>query len=178
MRPPDRPKPVSFTRRQLLRLFLALAAWLPGPFLSLLPRSSAAAVRPAALTLFVDTLLPGDGGPPASELGVDGALLKRARREPMVAQLLSMGFAWLDQQAATLGADDFASLDEAARITVVTRAEQEDEGSMPHRFLAMALDIAFEEYYAHRATWVSLGYSGPPQPRGFTGYAHPPGAEG
>jgi hypothetical protein len=78
-----------------------------------------------------------------------------------MAQIVGMGCAWLDQQAAALGAEDFASLQPEQREAIVERAEQAAPRTLPR--------------YAHPDSWPSMGYAGPPQPRGFMDFAGPPG---
>ena len=56
----------------------------------------------------------------------------------------------------------------------VKTAEQSAERSLPRVFFKAVQYYAFEIYYAHPETWVSLGYPGPPQPMGFPNYAEPP----
>ena len=62
----------------------------------------------------------------------------------------------------------------ASRIAIVKIAEQSADRSLPRVFFIAVRHYAFEIYYAHPETWVSLGYTGPPQPVGFPDYASPP----
>jgi hypothetical protein len=143
------------SRRELLRALLGLATYLPTSFLL------AAAGEPttrkfslSALGPFLDTLLPEDESPSATQLGVHR---------------------WLDQQAMALGAGDFASLQPEQREAIAGRAEQSAPRTLPSAFFRGVRAVAFESYYAHPESWPSLGFAGPPQPRGFMDYAGPPG---
>ncbi|RPH92774.1 MAG: gluconate 2-dehydrogenase subunit 3 family protein [Lysobacterales bacterium] len=163
------------TRRELLRALLGLAAYLPASLLLAAPLAPPETpAQPPALGPFLDTLLPDDGTPGATQLGVDQEVARHMREIPHMANLLVTGCLWLDQQADKLGAAEFAALDPGQRETVVRAAEQAAPRSLPRVFLAAVLDLAFRYYYAHPETWPGLGYAGPPQPRGFPDFAEPP----
>lgn len=167
------------TRRELIRALLGFAAWLPAPVL--LAASGAPAEGPAAppaLGPFLDTLLPEDGMPSATGVGVDAEIVRQMQANPRMARAIVTGCLWLDQQADRLGAAEFAALDAAGRESVVRNAEQASRRSLPHVFFSGVRDIAFRHYYAQPETWVGLGYSGPPQPRGFPDFAGPPAGTG
>jgi hypothetical protein len=113
------------SRRELLRALLGLATYLPTSFLL------AAAGEPttrkfslSALGPFLDTLLPEDESPSATQLGVDRAIVERLPGNSQMAGVVAMGCAWLDQQAMALGAGDFASLQPEQREAIAGRAEQ------------------------------------------------------
>ncbi|MDZ7810314.1 MAG: hypothetical protein U5L11_09370 [Arhodomonas sp.] len=48
--------------------------------------------------------------------------------------------------------------------------------TLPRRFFEWSWTEAFTHLYAQPAVWEWLGYSGPPQPRGFPDHHGPPGA--
>jgi hypothetical protein len=132
------------------------------------------AAPPPALGPFLDTLLPEDATPGATQVGVDREVARHMRDNPRMANMIVMGCLWLDQQADKLGAPEFAALDTVRRESVVRSAEQAPARSLPRVFLAGVLDLAYRHYYAQPATWAGLGYAGPPQPRGFMDFAGPP----
>ncbi|MDT8321756.1 MAG: hypothetical protein RQ826_14645, partial [Xanthomonadales bacterium] len=139
MRPFEHPVKFTISRRELLRLLLPMAAWLPAPLMLLAARDSQASAQPAAFGPFLDTLLPGDGAPSATSLGVDRQLLEQAQSDPQLDRLIAAGCAWLDQQAQGLGYADYAGLDQSRRILVVSRAERSRERSLPKVFFAALL---------------------------------------
>jgi hypothetical protein len=164
------------SRRDLLRALLGLATYLPTSFLL------AAAGEPttrtfslSALGPFLDTLLPEDESPSATQLGVDRAIVERMQNNQRMAQVVAMGCAWLDQQATAMEAADFAALNPEQRESIVQRAEQAAQRTLPRAFFTGIRTLAFDHYYAHPESWPPLGYRGPPQPRGFMDYAGPPG---
>lgn len=166
------------TRRDLLRLLLGLATFLPASFLfAAADEASKGAFSLRALGPFLDTLLPEDDSPSATQLGIDREIVERMQGNRRMTQTIVMGCAWLDQQAAGVGAEEFAALESEKREPIVERAEQASPRSLPRAFFTGMRTMAFELYYAHPESWPTLGYIGPPQPKGFMDFAAaPPGA--
>ncbi len=162
-------------RRHFLQTLVLFGGFLPAKVLLALPvEKQRQADSLSALPAFLDTLIPEDISPSASQLNVGPDLIRRARRETGFERLLILGCAWLDEQAQSRGQQKFENLDEAARIAIVETAEQSADRSLPRVFFNAVQQYAFGIYYAHPETWVSLGYGGPPQPVGFPDYAEPP----
>ena len=126
-----------------------------------------------SLPAFLDTLLPADESPSASELGVHRHIIAAARSSRS-RHLLRAGCAWLDREARQRGAADFASIDQSARDAIVARAAAAPRRSLPRIFFDAVRANAFKLYYADARSWVGLGYEGPPQPAGFPDHAAPP----
>ncbi|MEE8495792.1 MAG: hypothetical protein V3S21_04870, partial [Xanthomonadales bacterium] len=71
---------LKLTRRDLLRWLAALAAYLPASVLLAAPTGKPGRkVSIRALGPFLDTLLPEDGTPSATQLGVDKEIVKHIR---------------------------------------------------------------------------------------------------
>lgn len=175
MRPPIFQERLHLGRREFLRILAALSAFLPAPWLlASVPGKSEKA--PPALGPYLDTLLPEDESPSATQLGLVKRIMSLADADPRLARVIELGCTWLDRAAVQFGAEDFAGLEEAGRITVVSRAERSAARSLPRVFFTVTLDRAFQEYYTQAAAWESLGYKGPPQPRGFPNQHLAPGA--
>jgi hypothetical protein len=168
----------ALPRRGFLRILLAFSALLPARFpLAAAPLGQAKRrISLAALGPYLDTLIPQDSTPSATQLGVDEALITDAREHRRFARLLALGCAWLDKQAVDLGAEEFSALDEAARELLVARAERSPRKSLAQQFFLHTQARAFFHYYAQTAAWQGLGYAGPPQPVGFPEQAQPPKA--
>ena len=165
----------ALSRRGFLRLLLALSALLPARLLLAAPVDKATRrISVRALGPYLDTLIPEDSTPSATQLGVDKALIDLARKRPQVARLIGLGCAWLDAQASERGAEGFAALDAAGREAVVALAEQSPARSLPRAFFELTQRQAFSHYYAQPAAWNGLGFAGPPQPMGFLDFAEPP----
>ena len=133
--------------------------------------------QPSSETLkaYLDTLIPADETPSASQLGVDQWMLAKGRKDEGYQLALVVGTTWLDEQARERGARDFASLDLSARETVVARAAEADSESVENLFFEITRTDAFLHYYAQPESWRGItGYQGPPQPQGYTDYYLPP----
>ena len=167
----------KYRRRQFLRTLVLLGSFLPAKVLLALPiEKQQQAGSLTALPAFLDTLIPEDISPSASQLNVGPDLINRARQESGFERLLILGCSWLNEQAQKQGHPLFENLDEASRIAIVKVAEQSADRSLPGAFFNAVQHYAFGIYYAHPETWVSLGFNGPPQPVGFPDYARPPRA--
>lgn len=137
-----------------------------------------AAALPATLTAYLDTLIPAEGeAPSASAVGVDSQFAIAASRDSRFAALLESGTRWLDQRARESGGGTFASLAEERRAAIVGMADAADRSTLERQFFDLTRREAFRIYYADARTWPSIGYDGPPQPRGFPAYAQPPRAD-
>jgi len=162
------------SRRQLLGLFMAFGAvarWLPA-------WAGKATIKPslqATLRVWLDTLIPADSTPSATQLGVDRLLLDEVLQNPGYRKLLIKGLAWLDTQAQQQQAANFLALDQAGRDTVVKIAAAADPGSHERLFFELTRHDAFSWYYSQPASWDGIpGFHGPPQPLGYPDYRRPP----
>lgn len=128
-----------------------------------------------ALGPFVDALLPGDGlSPSATDLGIDARILRLTVSRPDFERLLVLGCGWLDSQARSSGAEDFAALAPADREALVARSETAPEETPPRRMFDAVHRLALIAYYGDSRSWPALGFSGPPQPVGFPDHDQPP----
>jgi hypothetical protein len=128
------------------------------------------------LGAWLDTLIPADATPAATQLGVDRQLREKAQQDPEYAQMLKFGQHWLDAQARKRGAANFPALDEAGREAVTARAESLGDDKAEHIFFLKTRQDAFAYYYVQPESWAGLAYRGPPQPLGFMDYDQPPAA--
>lgn len=167
---------IRFTRRDLIRHLAALSAWVPASVLLAAPTGTSEADQALrALGSFLDTLLPADTTPGATQLEVDKAIITQARANKRLQRLLTLGCAWLDTQAKERGAEDFAALAQPDRDAIVSAAEMSPAQSLPRAFFEQTRSLAFFHYYARPETWPGMAYAGPPQPRGFLDFTQPPG---
>jgi hypothetical protein len=164
-------------RRLLLQSLAAALAQLPR-FTAAVPMQSGDSLASGHDTLraLLDTLIPADETPAASAVGVDQALLEKARRGAGYRRLIEQGAAWLDDSARALGAKSFAAASEEQRIAVVRQAERAPKRTLPRMLFERVRSDALELYYAQPAAWAALGYAGPPQPAGFPEFERPPAA--
>jgi hypothetical protein len=166
---------MALTRRVLLKLFALLGVMsASGALPAEKHEQSSRAVSLRALGPFVDTLIPEDATPSATQLGVDRALIDQARTDSNIAMLLVAGCDWLDKVAREQDMEEFSELDQAAREEVLRTSEQSPMQSLPGVFFNSIRQHAFRHYYAQTESWHGLGFSGPPQYRGFPDHAEPP----
>ncbi len=162
-------------RRRWLQVVSVLLAWLRGNAMAavMVERPALGVPDLPAFAPFLDTLIPADATPSATQLDIDKRLLA-VPRAAAGATLLAEGCAWLDAQARALGKSGFAALTEAQRETIVARAAAAAPGSLPNIFFNRMRSDAMRVYYATPEPWAALGYDGPPQPRGFPDHARAP----
>ena len=167
---------IQFTRRDLIRHLAALSAWLPASVLLAAPTGTSGTDQELrSLGAFLDTLLPADATPGASQLGIDQAIIVQAQVNKSLERLLTLGCAWLDAQAKERGAAEFSGLDQPGRDAIVSTAATSPRQSLPRVFFEQIRGMAFYHYYARPETWPGMAYAGPPQPRGFPDFTQPPG---
>lgn len=126
------------------------------------------------LEAYLDTLIPADETPGATQLGVAEKIMAKAAENSEYRRLIEQGCDWLDGEVRKYGAGRFADLSAAQREQVVTLAAAGKGGIPALIFFHETRDDAFFYYYAHPRSWSALGYAGPPQPKGFMNYAEPP----
>lgn len=163
------------TRRKFLQLaaFMGLFAASSGALAGVLKRAPVPPRTYKSLPAFLDTLIPADESPSASQLGID-RLITRQIAGTRHERILALGCGWLDHQARRRGASDFTNLGQTDRDAIVETASMLARGSQPRRFFEFVRAATFKHYYTDARSWESLGYGGPPQPSGFPDYALPP----
>lgn len=168
----------KLTRRDLIQL---AAIMIPFPTASVLLSSMAEAQEVTlsirALGPYLDTLIPKDSTPGATELGVDKFIFRIMESNDEFGRLVAFGCQWLDRQAQQIKASEFALTDVENRNQIVLKAEQSTPDSLPNLFFQQTRFLAFQHYYAQTESWVGLNYDGPPQPSGFRDFASPPKSE-
>jgi hypothetical protein len=127
-----------------------------------------------SLPAFLDTLLPDDGAPSATQLEVDRQLIRHAGGIANYPRLLQLGCQWLDEKASSRGTASFAQLGPGAQEEIVAAAELAPENSVQKLFFERVKSDSFTFYYSNPASWSAIGFSGPPQPVGFPDFAAPP----
>lgn len=125
------------------------------------------------LTRYIDLFIPADESPGALDLKLDASIIDKARGNSGYAWLMRQGCAWLEQEAHSVFRVAFLGLPEDRQIILIERLSSQKRGSAGSRFFQTLRKDLFREFYARPETWVSLGFSGPPQPQGFTDHALP-----
>lgn len=126
------------------------------------------------LAAYLDTLIPADETPSATQLRITERLVAQAETDSGYQRLITKGCAWLDAQARQQGAAHFAALGEAQRERVINLAASGEAGLLAVMFFDRTRADAFSHYYAHPQSWRALDYAGPPQPQGFMNYTQAP----
>jgi hypothetical protein len=127
-----------------------------------------------ALAPYLDTLIPEDNTPSATQLGVDREVLIGGEKNRQVNALLREGCKYLDELANRRGAGSFAELDENAREDIVKITAEASRVMVPGFFFNYVRDNAFKAYYARPESWRGLGIGSPPQPLGYPDYTQAP----
>lgn len=126
------------------------------------------------LAAYLDTLIPADETPSATQVGVTERLIAETETDSGYQRLITKGCEWLDAQARRQGTAHFAALNESQRERVISLAATGEGGLLAVMFFDRTRASAFSHYYAHPQSWRALDYAGPPQPRGFMNYTQAP----
>jgi hypothetical protein len=131
--------------------------------------------RIRAFTPFLDTLIPADLTPSASQLNVHKHIISGATKSIPLQRVILLGCKWLDEQANNLGFESFEKLSQKLMNEIVARAESSLRRSIPRAFFDTIRNQALGYYYAQAGSWKGLAYARPPQPRGFPDHKLAPG---
>lgn len=157
-------------------LFLSLLWGVPGFAASALGAARDAPPLLETLRAFLDALIPSDDiSPGAVDVGVDRRIVNAASKNLSYLNLITQGAKRLNEMSRDHFGEPFVSLDEKRRIEVVSLAEKASAKTPERRLFNQLRSDAFFHYYADARAWPSLGYDGPPQPRGFPDYDIAPG---
>lgn len=165
-----------FTRRRFLRV--SLGAGLLAPLgvgcTDAIQRLPSKPDQWQTLRAYLDTLIPEDESPSATQVGVTEKIISHMEANAGYRQFITKGCAWLDAQAKQYDAVHFAALSDAQREQVMSWAATGKATVFAQMFFDRTQADTFSFYYAHPRSWRALGYAGPPQPRGFMDYTQPP----
>lgn len=134
-------------------------------------------VKPFYLEVFVaflDTLLPPNKSPAASDLSVHHDIIKLSKNVNNYPELLLLGGNWLYNTSMFQFGKPFEKLSLNQKNIIVSVAERAKQGSIPEVYFNRIKTDAFNFYYANPASWKFLGFDGPLQPDGFINATKPP----
>lgn len=126
-----------------------------------------------SLPHFLDTLIPEDITPSASQLGLHQTLIEHARNIENYTELLELGCDWLDRQAQSMFNHAFRDTTEQEAIAIVAVAEKSSNTTLQNLFFTRIKSDAFIFYYSHPTSWKTLGFNAPPQPLGYPDFTLP-----
>jgi hypothetical protein len=129
--------------------------------------------RLRSLRAFLDTLIPADSTPSASQLGLEELLLRHAEGIENYPRLLELGCVWLDETSLRLYGRHFDGLEPKQMVAVVTLAEGSPADIIARMFFERVRFDLMGLYYAAPASWQGLGISAP-QPAGHLDFERPP----
>jgi hypothetical protein len=123
---------------------------------------------------FLDTLIPEDGSPSATQINLDNVLLDQAMKIQNYEKLIFLGCQWLDLQSNAFYKKTFTDLNTDQKDRVVGVASKSHPDSIPAQFFIRLRRDSFTFYYANPSSWTGLKFSGPPQPYGHFDYQESP----
>ncbi|MDZ7734864.1 MAG: gluconate 2-dehydrogenase subunit 3 family protein [Gammaproteobacteria bacterium] len=164
---------MSFTRRAFIKL-LSLGLLLRYP--SAVFAGPGLQDHEKTLAAFLDTLMPADETPAASELRIDQTLLQKSDGDERYRRLLRNGCLWLERTARRKYQSDFTALTGRQRVRIVELMEQARPRTIARVFFHRVRTDLFEHYYSHPESWKGLDIDRPPQPKGYPDYDQPPAA--
>lgn len=123
---------------------------------------------------FLDTLIPADLTPSASQLNVDEDIVDYLHDNPRYKNIVMFGCVWLNKKANELFSTDFYNLSLEEKTQVVEILEAMKENQTAQFFFNHIKDKSFEFYYSKPQSWVGLGIQHPPQPMGYSDYNQSP----
>jgi len=116
----------------------------------------------------VDLMVPGDGLPSASQLGLHTRVMAIPELKPLIAN----GVGLLDKQAVAQGGANFLALGESGRLSAADAAFASSESA--RRFLLALRFHLMTAYYSQPVVKAAFAYTGPPQPDGFADFQDRP----
>lgn len=140
--------------------------------------SSEKVSQSVTLSAFLDTLIPADSTPSASQLSMDKELISYAQNIHNYPKLITLGCQWLDSQSKLSFDKPFVSLKNIQQEMIVQLAEKSSAQSIPQIFFTRIKNDLFRLYYSDPASWVNLGINSPPQPKGYPNYTQLPYTHG
>jgi hypothetical protein len=126
------------------------------------------------LPTFLDTLIPADESPSATDLQVDKKLLEKIAQDPAYKKLVDYECLWLEQKANSQYQRSFWQLDTQQRDAIVTLLASKRPSSIAYQIFFRVQRDVFAFYYSDQASWHGLTLRQPPQPEGYADYDRPP----
>jgi gluconate 2-dehydrogenase subunit 3-like protein len=128
----------------------------------------------ALIARIVDLFVPRDETPGAVDLGVHQRVFSELEGNRTLAKGYAEALLNLDRDARAKHGADFLALDAKRQENLLQALAGAPRSTLRARFFRRLRHDTMRFYYAHPEVWPSLGFDGPPQPRGFLDYAEPP----
>jgi len=156
-------------RRSVLQVMTTAPVWV-----SMLGQAAIAQTSANDISILVDTFVPRDQSPSASDLDIHLRLLELASGIPNYPELLSQGMGWVNNIATRLHKNPFSELSPKQRDETLKLAVSQPSGTLPQVFVSRARNDTMALYYADHRAWAGLGLDGPIQPGGYPTQDQPP----
>lgn len=131
-------------------------------------------IERALIARIVDLLVPRDETPGAVDLGVHQRVINKLQGDRALAKMYAQALLDLDQDARAKHGGDFLMLDTARQVGLLQALSAASQTTPGGSFFRLLRRDTMRFYYARPEVWPSLGFDGPPQPRGFLDYTDPP----
>ena len=128
----------------------------------------------AMITRIVDLLVPRDETPGALDLGVHRLVISELSDNRTRAKGFAEALLDLDRHALAEHGAEFLELNATLQETLLLTLAAAPRRTPGGRFIRLLRYDTMRHYYARPEVWPSLGFDGPPQPRGFIDYTQPP----
>lgn len=128
----------------------------------------------AMIARIVDLLVPRDETPGALDLGVHQRVIDKLEGDRTLAKVYAEALLDLDRESRAKHGADFLKLDAAQQEGLLQSRSDAPLSTLGGYFFALLRGDTMRFYYARPEVWPSLGFDGPPQPRGFLDYSEPP----
>ena len=119
---------------------------------------------------FIDTLIPADQTPSATELQVDKDIIHDLKQDKRYLNICLLGCVWLDKTAQEAYQQAFSALNFRQRSALVKTLAEQKNNETAQFFFQYVRDKSFEYYYSKPQSWSGLGFNHPPQPLGYADY--------
>lgn len=130
-------------------------------------------IESMVFSAFIDTLIPEDVTPSATQLSMDKKLISHAQNIENYIKLIHLGCQWIDTKSKIRFSKPFILLNNHQQEVIVQLAEDSVTHSIPKMFFDRIRADLFWLYYAEPSAWGGLKFNSPPQPLGYRDYTMP-----
>ena len=156
-------------RRAVLTVIATAPVW--G---SMSGKAAALQVSTTDISTIVDTFVPRDRTPSASDLRIHYRLLELASGISNYPELLDQGMVWINNISKRLHSGVFRDLSPKLRDEVLRLAFSQPAGTLPQVFVSRTRNDTMALYYVDQRARTGLGLDGPIQPGGYPDHDKPP----
>lgn len=120
------------------------------------------------MAAIADVIVPGDGLPSASKLGLHSHMMALPDLKDLIANAITL----LDRQAALQGGANFLALGPEERLSAVDAAFASNDAA--RQFVLALRRQLMTAYYSESSVKAAFAYTAPPQPDGFPDFLDRP----